>query len=362
MKIKKLALINFRNYESFFMEPEDGINVIYGNNGTGKTNILEAVYWMSFNKSFRTSEDQALIKHENNFCSVKMDCDLSGMEKTFEISYDKTTRKKIIKINENRLKKHSEIIGKIPTVLFSPENIMIIKGDPVLRRKQIDELVSQIYPGYYDLLIRYSKEVSHRNYLLKGIKEGRFKKESIEVWNDLITEKGTEIVCKRQETLISLNEILNDELNYSDAKIKLTYESKNYKSTDIDSIKESYKKHFIENFNEELARGSTTIGPHKDDIKIEYDGRSAKLFASEGQQRITAIMIKLAEGLFLKKRINIYPVILLDDFSSELDEFNRDIIGKTFSVFRQILVTTTSLENLKGLSPKKTFHVEHLIS
>jgi len=111
-----------------------------------------------------------------------------------------------------------------------------------------------------------------------------------------------------------------------------------------------------------VARGSTTIGPHKDDIKINYNGMQAKLYASEGQQRISSVMLKLAEGLLLKKKSSAYPVVLLDDFSSELDDVNRGIIGKTFSSFRQIIITTTSLENLKGFSPHKTFHVEQLKS
>jgi len=362
LRIKRIAMNNFRSYQNLVIEPEDGINVIYGNNGSGKTNILEAIYWVSFGKSFRTHEDFIMVNTNQNSCMVNIESNISGLDKVFEIIYSRDSRRKSVKVNNNRIRKHSDILGSLPVVLFSPENIMTIKGEPALRRRQIDDLLCQLSYGYYDLITRYGKEVSHRNYLLKGIREGKVRKENIEVWNSQIIDKGIEIINRRYEAINELNKILSEELNQGTTLIELNYESRHFNQFDRENMKSIFEKHFRENFAEEVARGSTTIGPHKDDIKINYNGMQAKLYASEGQQRISSVMLKLAEGLLLKKKSSAYPVVLLDDFSSELDDVNRGIIGKTFSSFRQIIITTTSLENLKGFSPHKTFHVEQLKS
>ena len=358
MYIKKLNAVNFRNYKSLDASLSPGINVFYGENGSGKTNVIEALYWLSFAKSFRVSEDSGLVSHGQEYCSAGAAVSDSGLDKDFSAEYTVLNRKKTLKENGNRLRRVSDIIGKLPVVLFSPENIFIVKGEPVYRRKFIDDLLSQVSPEYYLILNKYLKEVSHRNYLLKGIREGRLKRDTLEVWNNQVMENGIRILELRVKAVEGLNSLLSSELLGGKMDITLRYASKNFTEFSDSYLRQEYTKFFAVNMNEEIARASTLCGPHRDDIEISFSGRSAKLFASEGQQRVSAIMIKLSEGLFIKNNRGSYPVVLLDDFSSELDNPNRQFVGNTFSHFKQIIITTTYMENLKGFDPSKVYKVK----
>ena len=243
-------------------------------------------------------------------------------------------------------------------MLFSPENIFIVKGEPVNRRKFMDDLLSQVSAEYYTILNKYLKEVSHRNYLLKGIREGKLKRDSLEVWNHQVMENGIKILELRVKAVEGLNSLLASELLNGKMEISLRYASKNFAEFSDSYLRQAYKKFFAENINEEIARASTLCGPHRDDIEISFSGKSAKHYASEGQQRVSAIMIKLSEGLFIKNNRGSYPVVLLDDFSSELDNPNRKFVGNTFRHFKQIIITTTYTENLKGFDPAKVYRVK----
>jgi DNA replication and repair protein RecF len=357
MFVKLLKAANFRNYSSLEAGLSPGINVFYGENGSGKTNVIEALYWLSFARSFRISEDSGLVMHSKEACSACASVSDSGLDKEFSAEYSITSRKKTLKENNNRLKRVSDIIGKLPVVLFSPENIFIVKGEPINRRKFIDDLLSQVSPEYYAILNKYLKEVSHRNYLLKGIREGRLKKEMLEVWNHQVMENGIKILELRVKAVAGLNSLLASELLKGRMDITLKYASKNFEDFSDSGLRQAYKKFFSENLNEEIARASTLCGPHRDDIEISFSGRSAKLYASEGQQRVSAILLKLSEGLFIKNNRGSYPVVLLDDFSSELDNPNRQFVGSTFGHFKQIIITTTYTENLKGFDAAKIYRV-----
>lgn len=359
MYIKKLELTNFRNYDSQKISFTPGINVFFGENGTGKTNILESIYWTAMSKSFRTSDDAILVKQGRNSAQISIDAVDNGIEKNFLMDYDSAARKKNLKVNGTRLPRVSMIVGMIPVVLFSPENIMIVKGEPSLRRRFLDDLLSQIDNEYFTALTKYSKEVSHRNYLLKGIREGRVKKENLDIWNHQVMENGIKLLMARHAAVEELNVILNKELTDGKFEVSLAYVSKNYNSYGREELKESYLDFFKTKLDEEIMRSITLIGPHRDDLEITYNKLAAKNFASEGQQRITTILMKLAEGLLIKRKRGSYPVVLLDDFSSELDEPNRGFIGKTFSLFKQILITTTYKENLRGFKAAGEYNIKN---
>lgn len=357
MYIKRLKATSFRNYPLLDASLSPGINVFYGENGSGKTNVIEAIYWLSFSKSFRITEDSGLVSHGKESCFAEALTSDSGLDKEFSAEYNVPSRKKTLKENGNRLKRISDIIGKLPVVLFSPENIFIVKGEPINRRKFIDDLLSQVSPEYYLTLNRYLKEVAHRNHLLKGIREGRLKRDMLGVWNHQVMENGIRILEARVKAVEALNLLLASELLGGRMDIRLRYASKNFAEFSAPYLRQAYEKFFSENIGEEISRATTLCGPHRDDIEISFSGKSAKLFASEGQQRVSAIMIKLAEGLFIKNTGGSYPVVLLDDFSSELDNPNRQFVGNTFTLFRQIIITTTYTENLKGFDPAKIYRV-----
>jgi DNA replication and repair protein RecF len=359
MYIKKLELTNFRSYDSLKLSLVPGINVFYGGNGSGKTNVLESIYWLSMIKSFRSTDDSILIKQGKENASISTEVSDNEMDKLFSLEYSLTAKRKIIKENNSKLSRMSDMIGKIPLVLFSPENIMMIKGEPSLRRRFIDDLISQVNKEYYIVLMKYTKEVAHRNYLLKGIREGKLKKDSLLIWNQQITSNGTRILAARIAAIEALNTTLKEKLIDKGIDIGLKYFSKNMQDFTGPAIAKKYEEFFENNIDEEIARSTTLIGPHRDDIDINFNGRPAKQYASEGQQRVTAVLIKLAEGLVIKEKRGSFPVVLLDDFSSELDNANRSYIGKTFKLFKQILITTTHMDNLKGFEPAKEFHVEN---
>ncbi len=358
MYLKKVELLNIRNYINLSLELVPGINVFYGKNGSGKTNIIEAVYWTAMLKSFRTSEDFIIVKNGMENAKIEIEAVAGGLEKNYSLEYNAKTKRKSLKENGSRLAKISDIIGRIPVVIFSPENIMMIKGEPGLRRKFVDDMISQINPGYYRLLLKYTKEVSHRNYLLKGIRENRVNKFALNVWNKQIMENGCAILLARIDAVKKLNNILHENFFREDIKIEIEYFSKKFNSFEAGSIMETYEKHFEEKTDEEIARATTLIGPHRDDLIFKFNEMNAKQFASEGQQRLAAILIKLAEGLHIKNSKGTYPVVMLDDFSSELDNPNRGFIGETFSQFKQIIITTVYPENLKGFKPDREYTVD----
>ncbi|MCE5301302.1 MAG: DNA replication and repair protein RecF [Spirochaetia bacterium] len=355
MYIKQVELANFRSYNSLKLKLTPGINVFYGINGAGKTNILEAIYCISTGHSFRAAEDSILVRHGREAMMVSVDAVDNGIERNFLLEYDSKARKKSLKVNGTKLSRLSRLVGMVPAVLFSPENIQIVKGEPALRRRLLDDMLSQVDNDYFLTLAKYNKEVAHRNYLLKGIKEGRIRRDSLGVWNTQITQNGIRLLLARFSAVENLNNILQNDLTGDKFSIRLAYTSKNYTVSDEQALRESYTAFFAAKFEEEIARSVTLIGPHRDDIEISYNNMPAKSFSSEGQQRLTTILIKLAEGLLIKSRRGVYPVVLLDDFSSELDEPNSGFIGKTFSLFKQILISTTYKENLRGFSPAKEF-------
>ncbi len=359
MQILKLNLFNFRNYTKTEINFSDGINVFSGENGSGKTNILEAIYFIAYTKSFRTVNDMSLINYNNKNMLIEIEIKNNGIIKNISCELFSDQRKKIAKINNNKLSKLSKLIGEMPVILFSPETIQIIKSDPQLRRNFIDEFLCLIENDYYDILQRYQKIISHRNFILKKIKEGKFLSDSLDIWNNQMINSGSEIIEKRVKLINDMNSIIASEFEIIKNKIKLIYNSKYFKNYDKTEIITSYNLHLKNLCNEEISRGVTLIGPHRDDIDIYFDDKLAKLYASEGQQRIIALVLKFAQAKFLKLKKGIEPIILLDDFSSELDENNRGIIGNLLDNIEQVIITTTSQDNIKNLKVKKSFFINN---
>jgi len=341
MYLKSVELVNFRNYDSLKVKLSPGINVFYGENGTGKTNVLESIYFTALGRSFRSFEDSVMVKHGKIAFSIALNAVENDIERDFGVEYDMAIRKKKVMINGNRVSRLSQVVGRLPVVLFSPENIMMIKGEPSQRRRFLDDMLSQFEEEYFLTLGKYQKEVSHRNYLLKGIREGRIKRENLGVWNEQVMNNGIKIIMARVKAVEELNQVLKEELASGKFRVRLAYSSKFYSAFDEESLRKAFQEHFSSRLEDEIARAATLIGPHRDDLEIFYNDMDAKNFASEGQQRISAILMKLSEGLLIKKKKGSFPVVLLDDFSSELDEPNRGFIGKKFSLFKQIIITTT---------------------
>ena len=275
MYINKIKLENFRNYEKEEIEFDKNVNIIYGDNAQGKTNILEAIFICSLGKSFRTNKEKELINKEKEYSKIEM---LSSKEdRNVKINCELEEKKKFY-INEIPAKKTSDILGKNYIVLFTPEDITILKNEPSKRRRFLNIMISQLRPMYVHLLNQYNKTIEQRNIYLKQIKYESRPIENLEVWNEQLVRLGQKI-----------------------------YE---------------YRKEFIEkkNENSDIQKGYTGIGIHRDDFEIYINDNPVSIYGSQGQKRTTIISLKLAEANVIYDEIGERPVILLDDFMSELDK------------------------------------------
>ena len=326
MYINSIILENFRNYKDQEIELNKNINIIHGNNAQGKTNIIEAVFLCAYGKSFRAKKDSDLIKFDESKAFV-------------EVSYKKSDRegkikgeiedKKTFYINGVKQSKISDILGKINVVIFTPDDIEIIKDGPQRRRKFLDMLISSLRPNYIHLLNTYNKTLEQRNNYLKQIKLEKKPASMLDIWDEQLAEYSYKIFEYRKYFIEKISEKIDVFHNLitksgkEDIKIKYISNSKDQKS-------------FLENLRKtrdvDIKRMYTAIGIHRDDFIIYINGKPVSIFGSQGQQRTSILTLKLCELDIVKEEINDTPILLLDDFMSELDEVRR----KSF------------LENIKG--------------
>ncbi len=331
MYIKKIELENFRNYEKEKIEFDKNINIIYGDNAQGKTNILEAIFVCSLGKSFRTNKDKEMININKEYSKIEM---LSKREDREVDIKCELKEKKTFYINEIIAKKTSEIIGKTYIVLFTPDDINIINNDPNKRRRFLNIMISQLRPIYINLLSEYNKILEQRNFYLKLIKYENKPKENLYIWDEQIEKIGKKIYEYRKEFIEKINnKIFNIHLKTTEGKeeIEIKY---------ISNIGKNYKDNLKKNENNDIKKGYTNIGIHRDDFELYINKNKVSVYGSQGQKRTSIISLKLAEAEVIYDEIGERPVILLDDFMSELDK-NR-IKGLLENIKEnQVIITCT---------------------
>ena len=311
MYINKLKLENFRNYDIQEIEFDKNINIIYGDNAQGKTNILEAIFVCSLGKSFRTNKEKELINKENKYAKLEM---ISSKEdREVKINFE-IEEKKNFKINDIKIKKISDILGKNYIVLFTPEDITILKNDPSKRRRFLNIMISQLRPMYVHLLNKYNKTIEQRNIYLKQIKYEGKPIENLEIWDEQLVNLGTKIYEYRKNFIEKLNEKIID------IHLKTTENKEKIKIKYITNIENNYLDKLKKNKNNDIKKGYTEIGIHRDDFEIYINDNPISIYGSQGQKRTTIISLKLAEANVIYEEIGERPVILLDDFMSELDK------------------------------------------
>jgi len=359
MILKNLKLINFRNYENLEINFSPEINFITGYNGSGKTNILEAISIISNLKSFRNINDNNIVRWNcsSYYCSGEvLNSENSKFEVGFSIQNNKPKKK--IKIDSSEIKKISDYYGKLITVSFIPTDINIINGTPEIRRRYFDSVISKIYPDYIDELNKYREICYSRNLLLKKIKENRGDTKVLEVWNKMFSAKAISIIQKRKSFINDFNELfIKNYLNISSEEFS---PSINYyttlKSDDYDSLLDEVNA----NVRIDLRRGITVSGPHRDDYIINNkEGIAFINYASQGQKRTSSISLKLSEVEIIKKIKNKKSIILVDDIFSELDEKRRKSMIELLQNEGQIIFTMVNNFYNKNLFLKsKQFSVE----
>ncbi|MCH4891224.1 DNA replication/repair protein RecF [Acidaminobacter sp. JC074] len=348
MYIKRLSLSNFRNYKSVELEFSPNVNIILGENAQGKTNLVESLYVLGFGKSFRTSQDKDLICMSELYTHI--DAEIEKMNHPLQIEFKfNQKQKKEIKINGVPLKKLSELIGELNVVIFSPEDLQLIKGTPAVRRKYMDKSISQIYPYYYKLLVDYNKVLKQRNNLLKQKQVASM----IDIWDEQLSDYGAKIMKYRLEFLEELKKICFD-IHYSISQekehLKIDYQSnylpKNLGESDVyDKIYSGMLSNLKNRLDLDIRRGYTSVGPHRDDLVFYINDREGKKFGSQGQVRTTALSLKLSEISIIEKILNEHPILILDDVLSELDQTRQNQLISYISDI-QTFVTTTEINSI----------------
>lgn len=311
MYFKDIELKNFRNYKDLKLEFDRNLNIILGQNAQGKTNLLEAVYITGMGKSFRTNSDREMIMFNEDFAKVRANVIEDNREDEIEIQYRKEG--KIIKLDSIKLQRTVDLLETVFIVVFSPEDLKIVKEGPDNRRRFIDRELCQIKPVYYSELGNYKKVLKEKNILLR---EENRDKGLYAVFDEALAEYGIRIAEARKKFIERLNEIskeLHTSISGGTEDIKLSYETKI-------KDKEDYLRVLKENFERDIKKGYTSFGPHKDDIAISINDIDIRTFGSQGQQRTAALSMKLAELSLIKQETGRDAVLLLDDVLSELDQ------------------------------------------
>lgn len=350
MYIEKISLNNFRNYDNQEIELNSHINVFYGDNAQGKTNILEAIFISGFGKSFRTSKEKEMIKLGSEFLNVNLKYQKSDREGKIKIII---ADKKQIELNGVKLKKLSELVGNLNLVIFTPDDIQILKNGPAERRKFLDMMIGQLRPNYVHNLNLYLKTLEQRNNYLRQIKELNKPENMLEIWDEKLAEYA-EIICKyRIEFIKKLNEKINQihpEVTENKEKLIINY------LTECEN-KQNYLLLLKQRRKLDIIKGYTTKGIHRDDFKCLINNKEIEIYGSQGQHRTAILSLKLAELYVIHDEIGEYPILLLDDFMSELDEKRR----KSFLNYikdTQVIITCTDKMELDNLNEFKLFNVK----
>ncbi len=322
MKAKTLHISNFRNIESAEITLSPDVNILYGNNAQGKTNALEAIYYFARGRSFRTSRDLDLIRFGEKEFRISLTFEDREREKTLSCRIGSHIRER--KKNGVKLDRVGDMVGEFRAVLFCPEHLSLVKGGPEERRSFLNIALSQCYPTYISIYAAYQKVLEHRNALLKMAQKGfPIDLDEIGVFSEKLAGLSSDIYRYRTQYISLLSEYAEDILySLSDEreKLSLSYDSDIEEGEDP---KEIYQKKLKQNLQKEVAAGYTLYGVHRDDLGIVINGRSARLFASQGQQRSIVLTLKTAEGEASRHITGEYPVFLFDDVLSELDEKRR---------------------------------------
>lgn len=360
MIIEGIKLINFRNYNNLSVLFNPNINIMIGRNAQGKTNLLEAIYICSTGRSFRTSRDREIIKFEKGEAYVGANLKVGELEKWTEIKLHREKSKRI-KVNKIELKSYKELNTGLKVVVFSPEDLKLIKEGPNLRRSYLDSSISQLKPLYYYNLNRYYKILIQRNNLLKSIRYKSNLPDLIEVFDIQMARFGSLIILERESYI---NRLLIE------AKINHSVITKNMENLDIQylrsiedgssliEIETCFLKILKESRKKDIETGTTNKGPHRDDFAISINGKDSKTYASQGQQRSIVLTLKLSEVEMIKKDTGYNPILLLDDVYSELDEERRIHLTKLFSKM-QTFITLTDAVDIDGLDgyEKEFFYI-----
>lgn len=348
--IEEIELTNYRNYEKLSIEFENKVNVILGENAQGKTNVMESIYVLAMAKSHRTSNDKELIRWDEEYAKIEGRVQKRNGPLSLQLVISKKGKK--AKSNHLEQQKLSQYVGNMNVVMFAPEDLNLVKGSPQVRRRFIDMEIGQVSPVYLHDLSQYQKILHQRNHYLKQLQT---KKQHDQTMLDVLTSQliqaAAKIVKKRFEFLVLLQkwaEPIHHGISRGLETLQIEYKPsiEVLETADLSKMVDVYDEKFAKIREREIERGVTLAGPHRDDLAFFVNGKDVQTFGSQGQQRTTALSLKLAEIELIQAEIGEYPILLLDDVLSELDDFRQSHLLNTIQGKVQTFVTTTSVEGI----------------
>lgn len=364
MLVKSLGLSHYRNYGSLEIDTNHKVNLFVGRNAQGKTNLLEAILVLALTKSHRTSKDKELIGWEAE--QAKLHAVVERKYGTCQLDLSISRQGKKAKLNGLEQRKLSGFIGSLNVVMFAPEDLEIVKGGPGIRRRFLDMEIGQVHPSYLYHLQQYQKILVQRNNLLKQMWDDKTNQSKVmlDIFNEQLAEHGVKIVKKRKQYLIKLQiwaEQIHAGITNGLEHLKIDYNPSFTAETEDETVLlEHFMIKLTQLYNQEIRRGMTLVGPHRDDLTFSINGKDVQTYGSQGQQRTTALSLKLAEIELMHEEIGEYPVLLLDDVLSELDSYRQTQLIETFQEKVQTFITTTGVEGIHAskLQDANIFHVD----
>ncbi|MEI3611099.1 DNA replication/repair protein RecF [Pseudogracilibacillus sp. SO30301A] len=351
MYLNHLQLKNYRNYDQLDIPFENRVNVIIGENAQGKTNLLEAIYLLAFTKSYRTSNDRELIYWNKEFAKISGTIIKSDNKNIpMELIFHKNGKK--AKLNRIEQKRLSEYIGALNVVMFAPEDLSLVKGSPQMRRRFIDMELGQIEPLYLYHLGQYQKVLKQRNHLLKQLQHQTEPDTTLLFVLTQQLVKHAAIILKKRFVFLQLLRKwaipIHFKISREQEYLKIIYTSsvEVLEDDDEEKLENKYLEAFLQIERNEINRGLTLIGPHRDDLIFYINDKDVKLYGSQGQQRTTALSLKLAEIDLIYDQTNEFPILLLDDVLSELDDFRQSHLLSTIQGKVQTFVSTTTVDGI----------------
>lgn len=357
MKVTSLELNNFRNFQKIKIEPHEGVNIFYGDNAQGKTNLLESIWLCTGAKSFRESKDSELIKFNENFAKINLEFFSNERQQSVEIKFGEKKQVSLNKISDIQITKLSEAFN---AVVFSPDHLSLVKAGPEMRRKFIDFALCSLKPSMGKLLNNYQRAVFQRNSLIKSQYDKTNFDFMLDMWEDTIAKLGSQICRQRNiyiEKLLPFAADFFDGLSNGKEKLNLYYSGKEF-ATEDDSGYKKLKEILLQSRKTDIEQHITSAGPHRHNLEIEINGISAKNFGSQGQQRSVALALKLAEASVLNQYSGEQPVVLLDDVMSELDSNRQNYILNCLKGL-QVFITCCDVNQILNLTKGKAFNIKN---
>lgn len=364
MYLEKIKIKNFRNYSSAEVVLSPRINILYGNNGQGKTNFLEAVSFLTLGSSFRTKRDEELRKHEESGFYLKGE--FIDHEESLILEVGTDHKRTLVKINGAMYKSKRNLFGRVRTVIFTPEDLQIIKGGPEKRREYLDLYLAQAYPEYRQYYRNFYRALFQRNSLLKKFREGFRDFHELEIWTDRMVAEGSRVIYYRlkaiKEVCLWVNRY-HQLMSKEKENLSIIYKFAGESSLllPVASIQEKFKTSLLRRKKEEIIRGYTLVGPHRDDLNLILNQEwEIRVYGSQGQQRTAALAMKLAMVDLIKRTQGIPPLLLLDDVFSEFDNERKKELLRVLTEGTQTIISTTENQDFSAFKAGlKSFRVEN---